>query len=342
MAQISEGRLDSLRREAAEHGSVQGGGVRPAGAPFPQATGDTGYYGVPLLQEPVWTWEIPVYFWLGGAAGAAAPIALFAGWFGRKNSRLARDASLIAAAGGIVSPVLLILDLGRPGRFLNMLRVIKPQSPMSVGVWLLAGFSKAAVTAALPHVLGANGRRLPVRLLGGAGRTGAALTGPLVSTYTAVLIGATAIPVWARNVRLLPIHFGASSLGSAVGWLELLGHRNRALTRLAILAAAVEIGVETYLESRNDRALDPIKKGWTGWGNRVAALMMGAAPLGFRLLAGRDGSPGRPASGWMPDWRQLAALSTVAGAYLSRLAWVKAGSVSARDPRVPLDLPDRK
>ena len=73
-----EKRLFELRREATEKGKVGAAGVRPAGAPFPMASPQTGYYGIPLLKQPPWTWEIPLYFFVGGAAGAAAVIGAIA------------------------------------------------------------------------------------------------------------------------------------------------------------------------------------------------------------------------------------------------------------------------
>ena len=82
----------------------------------------TGYYGLPLLKPPVWTWEVPAYFFVGGGAGAAAVIAAAARLSGGRDE-LARDARWIAAVGGAIAPPLLISDLGRPERFLNMLRV---------------------------------------------------------------------------------------------------------------------------------------------------------------------------------------------------------------------------
>jgi formate-dependent nitrite reductase membrane component NrfD len=93
-------------------------------------------------KPPVWTWEIPVYFFVGGAAGAAAVIAGVGAATGAEAA-VVTDARWIAAVGAVVSPVLLISDLGRPERFLNMLRVLKWQSPMSVGAWTLAAFSTA-------------------------------------------------------------------------------------------------------------------------------------------------------------------------------------------------------
>src|SRR6185436_9246973 len=104
------------------------------------------YYGLPILKKPVWTWEVPVYFFVGGAAGAAAMIGAAAQLAGG-NERLVRDARRVAAIGANLSAPLLIADLGRPERFLNMLRVFKPQSPMSVGAWAPAVFGAGSTAA---------------------------------------------------------------------------------------------------------------------------------------------------------------------------------------------------
>src|SRR6266699_4983661 len=144
----SEHRLVEIRREAETTGKVIAKGVRPGGAPFPVASPETGYYGIPLLKEPAWTWEIPLYFFVGGAAGASAVVGAIASYTGA-DRKLVRDARWIAAAGSVLSPAVLISDLGRPSRFLNMLRVFKPQSPMSVGAWTLVFFSSASTAAAL-------------------------------------------------------------------------------------------------------------------------------------------------------------------------------------------------
>src|ERR1041385_1170838 len=117
----SELRLAAIRREAAEKGTVSAHGVVPGGAPFPKATAETGYYGVPLLKEPQWKPEVPMYFFVGGAAGASAVIANMANWLS-EDRELVRNARWIAAGGGALSSVLLIEDLGMPSRFLNLLR----------------------------------------------------------------------------------------------------------------------------------------------------------------------------------------------------------------------------
>ncbi len=114
----SEQKLVEIRREAERRGEVKASGIRPAGSPFPMASPDTGYYGIPLLKKPAWTWQIPLYFFTGGTAGAAAVVGAIADYTGA-DRRLVRDARWIAAAGAIISPALLIADLGRPSRFLN-------------------------------------------------------------------------------------------------------------------------------------------------------------------------------------------------------------------------------
>ena len=280
-----------------------------------------GYYGQPMLKAPVWTWEIPSYFFVGGAAGAAAVVGAVARSMGA-DSALVRDARWIAAAGAIASPPLLISDLGRPERFLNMLRVFKLQSPMSVGVWTLVAFSTAAGAAAFADLLDRQtGGRVPVRMLGNAAEALAAATGVVLSTYTGVLIGATAVPVWSQNVRVLPIHFGASGVGTAVSILELLGHRERALNRLAIGAAALETLIGLALESSADPGTDPVRHGSSGAITRAGGVLSGPVPLALRLLASRS-----------PAARTLAALSTIAGSLLTRVGWLAAGRQSASEP----------
>ena len=93
------------------------------------------YYGRNIVKEPVWQPEIPFYFFTGGIAGGCSVLH----GLGRltRNKQLARTSLLLGAATELASPLLLISDLGRPERFLNMLRVFKVTSPMSVGSWVL-------------------------------------------------------------------------------------------------------------------------------------------------------------------------------------------------------------
>ena len=279
------------------------------------------YYGYPALKAPVWTWEVPAYFFVGGAAGAAAVIASVAQRSGG-SPELVRTAKWIAAAGGTISPPLLISDLGRPERFLNMLRVFKLRSPMSVGAWTLVAFSNAAAASALADLAPRACRdRLPLRVIATGADLLAAGTGGVLATYTGVLLGATAIPVWSKNARLLPLHFGASGTGAAVSLLELLGHRDRALNAIGIGAAIVETTMGAHLELSGEPALRPMKEGAAGSLARLAGVLSGPLPLVIRLFAGRSRSA-----------RRIAAISTIAGSILTRTAWVSAGKSSATRP----------
>jgi Polysulphide reductase, NrfD len=326
-------KLVEIRREAEQRGAVAGRGIRPTGSPFPIASPESGYYGIPLLKEPAWTWEIPLYFFVGGAAGAAAVMGAIADYTGAER-KLVRDARWIAAAGAVISPPLLIADLGRPERFLAMMRVFKPQSPMSVGVWTLLGFSGGAAAAAFAGSMRERyGSSLPLRVVENAGQAASLLFGLPFSNYTGVLIGATAIPVWNQSVGGLPIHFAASGVSAAVGMLELLGHRkSRALQMLGLGAAVFECWEGWRIESRKQPALSPLKHGGSGLITRASGLLSGPVPAILRLASLVSGRKNHD------DLRRWAALSSIAGSLITRIAWLHAGHVSARDWREPLGI----
>ncbi|HEY0156857.1 MAG TPA: NrfD/PsrC family molybdoenzyme membrane anchor subunit [Thermoanaerobaculia bacterium] len=256
----------------------------------------TTYYDLPLLKPPVWTWEVPVYFFIGGAAGAASVLGAAAQLTGN-DEKLVNDARWIALIGATASAPLLISDLGRPERFLNMLRVFKPQSPMSVGVWTLALFGGASAGAAL----------LPWKPVRNVSALGAAATGLVMATYTGVLLGVTAIPLWKEHAHFLPVHFGASALGSAVSLMELRGHRNGALRSLGIAAATFESAADIALEQK-----PPLMK--------IAGALSGPVPFFLRLFGKR----------------KTAAAATLLGSLLTRIAWVEAGKASASDAHIAL------
>lgn len=319
-----EARLRKIREDARR--LAAGADAPAARAPLPRASTSTGYYGLPLLKKPTWTWEIPVYFFVGGAAGAAALIGAIAR-LTRRNDHLARDARWIAASGGVLSGALLISDLGRPERFIYMLRVFKPQSPMSVGAWIVAAFSSAAgAAAAADAVRMVTGGRVRAGGVGTAADALAAVFGLGMCTYTGVLIGATAIPVWNRHVHVLPIHFGASALASAVALLELRGHRDPALRQLGLAAAAVETALAAHLEAAADDASRPLRQGASGLLARAGGLLSG--PLPFLLRLGRRPSRRHTAAAWL----------ALGGALVTRAAWIRAGVASSADPSVPLQL----
>ena len=328
----SELRLAAIRREAAEKGTVSAQGVVPAGAPFPSATPETGYYGVPLLKEPQWKPEVPIYFFVGGAAGAAAVIANAASWLSH-DRELVRSARWMAASGGALSSALLIKDLGMPSRFLNMLRVFKPQSPMSMGAWTLSAFSSFSAAAAFANLLRDKlGSSIPIRVVENAAGFLASATGLAMASYTGVLIGATVIPVWNENVGTLPQHFAASGLNSAVSLLELMGHDNsRALNLLGMSASCYEVAEGLLLETKRHRVNEPLRQGWSGAMVRAGGVFSGPVPLALRLAYAVTGNK---------KLRRAAAWSSIAGSLLTRFGWVQAGKSSARDHRIPLELPE--
>src|SRR5213082_2179761 len=184
-------------------------------------------------------------------AGMSAVIA--SGAIINHHVDLARWAMWVAAiAGAVLSPILLIMDLRRPRLFLNMLRVFKHRSAMSMGAWILSLFGACALPGVIAlevhaQQIFAGSLDQLLRLAAGLFIFGSAIFGTLLATYTGVLIGATAIPAWFSHRTLLPIHFGTAGLGSAAGLLELLGHRIPALNFLGFYAAGVETALLIWL-----------------------------------------------------------------------------------------------
>jgi len=313
----NESRIDQLREEAWAKGVVTGRGVDVAGGPIPRKPG---YYGQPVVRPPVWTWEIPIYFFVGGLGGMSPVIALGALLF--HHFDVARTAMWVAAIASVLSPILLILDLGRPLLFLNMLRVFKPQSAMSMGAWILAGFGMCVVPGLIALELqtfhpfaGATDQILGVAA--GILMFGSAIFGMLLATYTGVLIGATAIPAWFLHHRLLPIHFGTAGLGSAAALLELLGHRIAPLNAIGLFAAAVETVLLIWLSIDKHGVADrAIHEHGSGWLIRIGEILNGPLALVLRFL------------GLVP----LAAVSFLLGALVSRFGWIAVGRVSGSDP----------
>lgn len=323
-AEGREERLEELREEARRTGSVSGSGVDVRGGPIPSGApggGEPGYYGQPVVKEPVWTWEIPTYFFVGGLAGMSGVVAAAARFIGR-DAVLATAALWIAVLGAIVSAGLLISDLGRSSRFLNMLRVFKRRSPMSVGAWTLALFGGCSTVALAMSLL--QGAMAPPG--GGPGALGIVVTiftlataglGSVLGTYTGVLIGATAIPAWFRHRILLPLHFGIAGLGSAVAVLLLLGFQRPALLAIALAASGAECLVGARVELAHLGAADrAVRRGRSGALLRLGGFLAGPGALVLYLL-------GLPLAG---------AGTFLVGALVSRFGWLAAGRASARDP----------
>ena len=313
----TEQRLEQLREQAWDKGIVAGRGVDVTGGPIPRRSG---YYGQPVVKPPVWTWEIPIYFFIGGFAGMAAVIA-FAGLIFHEID-LARTAMSLATIGAVLSPILLTIDLGRPRLFLNMLRVFKYKSPMSVGAWIVFAFGACVIPGVIAfelhaqHIFG-GGTDQFLKIFAHLLVIGSAFWGVLLATYTGVLLGVTAIPAWFLHRVLLPIHFGSAGLGSAAALLELLGHRVAPLSALGFLAAAIETALWIWLEIDKHGAADrALHRGLPGWLIRGSEFLSGPLALILRLT----------------NLVPLAAIAFLLGAFISRFGWIEAGKVCGRDP----------
>jgi hypothetical protein len=274
------------------------------------------YHGQAVIKEPIWTWEIPVYFFTGGLGGASAGLALLADL--RGNEVLARRAWTAAMAGISVSPLLLISDLGRPARFLNMFRMFKVTSPMSVGSWIL-GASGAATTVAAANQW--TGRfETPAKIA----RPAAALLGLPLSTYTAALITNTAVPAWHEARRMMPFVFGSGAALSASAAAVALTPPQyaRPARRLALASAVAELALKETMQHRLNDVGEPYKHGPAGVFGQVsrASIVAGAA------LLWRKGGTSRAAAAAAGGLLSAAALS-------ARMSIFRAGFQSASDPR---------
>jgi len=274
-----------------------------------------GYYGRPIVRPPVWKQEIAWYLFTGGLAGGSSALGLAARATG--NRPLARSTTLVAAAALTASPALLIKDLGRPERFMNMLRVVKPTSPMNVGTWILTASGTAAGTAAACEVADALPR---VRALA---QGVAGLLGPALATYTAVLVSDTSVPAWHEARRELPFVFASGAAASAGAAAVILTPSAAAgpARRMMLAGAAGELGAMTVMERNLGELGEPYHTGKAGMFARAAkAATAAGAVLG--AAAGRRPVIGRVAAGLV-----------LGGAVAERFAVFRAGFQSAEDPR---------
>lgn len=256
------------------------------------------YYGVPMLQPPVWKWMIPAYFYVGGATGASLALGAAAQLTGdRELEPLVRRCRIIGVIGAGASAALLVADLGRPGRFISMLRVFRATSPMSVGSWLLTGVGAASAAALL----------LPAPRARAVATLAAGLLGVPLSGYTGVLLANTAVPAWQQAGRALPPTFMASAVASAGSLFEMVPRlpprARRAVRSFAVAGKSLELLGERFV-------------GATG-----PSVALTAGSLALSLLGGRRG-------------RVAAGLLGTLGALALRFAVMRAGRRSTEDPRV--------
>jgi hypothetical protein len=280
------------------------------------------YYGRPVLKRPRWQApHLPGYLYFGGLSGAAAAMAAMADATGR--GRLSLTGRVTAATAAAAGSALLVAELGRPERFFNMLRVFKPTSPMSVGSWVLA------THGALTGLSAASGVTGVAPWLGRAAGAGAALTGPVLATYTGVLMADTAVPAWHEGYRHLPLLFAGSALASAgaVGMAAVPRGQAGPARRMALLGAGLELAAAGTLErgagmrEQAELISEPYRTGRAGALLRVGRGLTAAGAAGT-LAAGRS----RTAA-------VLSGLALTGGALCTRFGVFYAGLASAEDPK---------
>jgi len=286
---------------------------------------DVTYYGLPMLKESVWSIDIPIYYFLGGAAGAAMTLGA-AVQFACGKSRELRRFSEICHWTGIIGSTLgaafLIHDLGRPERFLAMLRVFRPTSPMNVGAWILAGAAPSAIaTGMLIHRDGWMGA------VGEAAGYVSGVFGAGLAGYTGVLVSNSAIPAWIAGRRWMPVLFMASGATTATSVLDLF-YEGPAGSRIAMLFGTAARSVEVAAAVQVERAAaevpivaEPFSRGATGalW---KAAGALTAASLALTLVPGKSRRK-----------RQIAGVLGIAGSLALRFAVHYISNASAREPR---------
>ncbi|PRY18276.1 NrfD/PsrC family molybdoenzyme membrane anchor subunit [Kineococcus rhizosphaerae] len=286
------------------------------------------YYGRAVLKPPVWTHEIAYYLFAGGLAAGSSMLAAVADAKGHAFARRALRTTSLGAVGA--SAYFLIADLGRPERFYNMLRVAKVTSPMSVGTYILSVFgplSGAAAVAELGELLPQRGAlgllRRVARPAGSVAGVGAAVTGPLLATYTAVLFADTAVPSWHEPYRELPFVFGGSALAAGAGAALLLAptEQTRSAARVAAIGATVELAAAHRMETSHGLVSEPFHLGRPGRFLKAARACTAAGALGAVL--GRGSRLVSAVSG----------ASLLAGSFLTRMAVFEAGVASTKDPK---------
>jgi hypothetical protein len=296
----------------------------------------TSYYGRPIVKPATWkNPEVPLYLFLGGLGGTSAVIGAL-GEFTRRP-RLTKVAHFTAAGGALASVGLLIVDLGRPMRFLHMLRVFKPTSPLSVGSYILSPFSALTVVTAglhalpwFPAVRAMKVARFIPGLRKGAAVGAAAFGGPM-TTYTAVLLANTATPSWHAPHDELPFLFAGSAMAAGGGVTMALSPVAEAgpSRKVAVIGALVELAAAHKVEHGHGIVSEPYRIGRAGTLLRTAkaATISGAA---LAVVAGRS-RVGAVASGAL----------LAAGSALTRFGVFDAGMASAKDPKYTV-IPQRE
>jgi formate-dependent nitrite reductase membrane component NrfD len=307
-----------------------------------------GYYDIPVIHGPHWKWLVIGYFYFGGISGASAAVAAFSRLYGgTSGAQLARIATYVSFLSLLPCPVLLILDLGRPARFLHMLRVVRTSSPMSIGTWGLTAFGFISAMTTSLQLVEDRSSRMGVPPSAARRAAGAVLdllgtlSGFFVAGYTGVLLAATAVPLWSKRPGLLGPLFFASAMTSGAAAITAVASalepaEGGAFARLRALETVSTVAEESLLVIWII-ALGPTAKPMID-GRLGAVVRHGAAGAGMALpLALSALAPHLPRP--MRRWATLvSAALTLAGVFAVRYAVVVGGRQSADDPRATFDM----
>jgi len=279
------------------------------------------YYGRPIVRPAPWTHDVAAYLFSGGLAAGSALLA--AGGQATGRPRLRRAGRVAALGAAAVSGYLLVADLGRPERFHHMLRVAKPTSPMSMGVWIFSAFSAAAGVAAVAEaapLMPTEAARRVLPPVGSAAGLAAGAIAPALATYTAVLLSDTATPSWHAAYAEMPFVFAGSALASGAG-VGLLADPSPPVRRMAALGAALELYGAHRIETTKGLLSEPYATGKAGRLLRTGRALTAAGVAGAML-----GRRSRVVSA-------VAGLSLLAASAITRFGIFEGGMASARDPR---------
>lgn len=285
------------------------------------------YYDQPLLKKSVWSLDIPLYYFTGGAAGAALALGAAVQLGGNSDlRRFSQHCHWVGIIGSTLGAAFLIHDLGRPSRFLYMMRVFRPTSPMNMGSWILGGAAPTAIATGLfinrGGLLGALGEATGYA----SGVFGAALAG-----YTGVLVSNTAIPVWQAARRWMPVLFVGSAMASAASILDLFYEEERANRITFTFGTAgrlLELAASHKVESAASvvpKVGEPFRKGATSILWKVASLLTAAS----LIISVAPLQPTRR--------RKIAGILGALGSLSMRLAVHYISNASARDPRASFE-----
>lgn len=245
-----------------------------------------------MLRSPDWHLLIVWYFFLGGIAGGAYFTAAIADNFGgSRDKNVVRTGYILSLLMIGVCGLLLILDLGTPSRFLNMLGTFKFWDPMSIGAWMLGVFGLFAFVSSALSLSPDQARAALRRKIGLVGT----IFGFFLAGYTGVLLSATALPFWS-DARLMGALFLASGASTGIAAISLLlylsgdsaGEGFKKVKRADRFAILFEIVVLALFLVLLGSAAAPLVSGQMAplfWGGLVVLGLV--VPLGLDLLGAR-------------------------------------------------------